>query len=79
LREKFEELKEEYDEEDNEIEVPENLKEKVCAVLDQHDDLRWDDAIHIVLDKTQLDHVRTEKQKTKNKSGDFTDTDEDES
>jgi hypothetical protein len=30
-----------------------------------------------VLDKTQLDHVRAEKQKAKNKSGDFTDTDED--
>ena len=41
-------------------------------------DLRWDDAIQIVLDKTQLDHVRTEKQKAKKKSGDFTDADEDE-
>jgi hypothetical protein len=75
---KFEELKEEFDEEDNEIEVPENLKEKVCEILDQHDDLRWDDAIHIVLDTTQLERVRAEKQKAKNKSGDFTDTDEDE-
>src|SRR5262245_955831 len=61
LREKFEELKKEFDEEDSEIEVPENLKKKVCAVLDQHDDLRWDDAIRVVLDKTQLDHVRAEK------------------
>jgi hypothetical protein len=78
LREKFEELREEFDQEDNEIEVPENLKEKVCEILDQHDDLRWDDAIHIVLDKTQLDRVRAEKQKAKNKSGDFTDTDQDE-
>jgi hypothetical protein len=78
LREKFEELKEKFDEEDNEIEVPENLKEKVCEILDQHADLRWDDAIQIVLDKTQLDQVRAEKQKAKNKSGDFTDTNQDE-
>jgi hypothetical protein len=77
LREKFEELKEEFDEEDNEIEVPENLKEKVCEILDQHDDLRWDDAIHIVLDKAQLDRVRAEKQRSKSKSGDFTDAEDD--
>ncbi len=81
LREKFEEMEEEFEEEeekDAEIEVPQNLKEQVCAVLDDYDDLRWDDAIHLVLDKTQLDHVRGEKQKAKNKSGDFTDADEDE-
>jgi Topoisomerase 6 subunit A/Spo11, Toprim domain len=78
LREKFEELKKEFDAEDNKIEVPENLQEKVRAVLDQHDDLRWDDAVHLVLDKTQLDRVRTEKQRAKNKSGDFTDADDDE-
>ena len=77
LREKFEELKEEFDKETDEIEVPANLKEQVCAVLDEHDDLRWDEGIHIVLDETQLDHVRAEKQKAKNKSGDFTNTDED--
>jgi len=69
---------EEEEEKDTEIEVPRNLKEQVRAVLDEHDDLRWDDAIHIVLDKMQLDHVRGEKQKAKNKSGDFTDTDKDE-
>ena len=54
-----------------------NLKEQVRAVLDEHGDLRWDDAIQIVLDKTQLDRVRAEKQKAKKKSGDFTDADED--
>ena len=32
----------------------------------------------IVLDDTQIDHVRAEKQKAKEKSGDFTDADEDE-
>jgi hypothetical protein len=50
----------------------------LCAILDEHGDLRWDDAVQIVLDKTQLDRVRTEKQKAKKKSGDFTDADENE-
>lgn len=78
LREKFEELKKKFDAEDNEIEIPENLQEKVRAVLDQHDDLRWDDAIRIVLDETQLDHVREKKQEARRKSGDFTDAADDE-
>jgi hypothetical protein len=52
------------------------LKEQVRRVLDKHGDLRWDDAIQIVLDRTQLDRLRAEKQKAKKKSGDFTDADE---
>ena len=78
LREKFEEMEDEFEEEHSEIKVPKNLKEQVRAVLDEHGDLRWDDAIQIVLDETQLDRVRAEKQKAKKKSGDFTDADEDE-
>jgi hypothetical protein len=81
LREKFEEMRKQFKEEeegqDHEIEVPQNLKEQVRGVLDNHGDLRWDDAIQIVLDKTQLEHVREEKQKAKKKSGDFTDADDD--
>ena len=76
LRKKFEQIRDES--KDAEIEPPTNLQEQVRAVLNEHDDLRWDDAVQIVLDKTQLDRVRTEKQKAKKKSGDFTDTDEDE-
>jgi hypothetical protein len=76
LRERFEEIKDEF--EDTEIEVPKDLKKKVRAVLDKHDDLRWDDAIQIVLDETRLNRVRAEKQKAKKKFGDFTDADEDE-
>jgi hypothetical protein len=49
----------------------------VRAVLNKHGDLRWDNAIQIVLDEAQLDRVRTEKQKAKRKSGDFTDADDD--
>jgi hypothetical protein len=53
------------------------LKERVGAILDEHPDLRWDDAVRIAQDATQLDRVRAEKQKAKEKSGDFTDADED--
>jgi hypothetical protein len=76
LREKFEEVEDEFDEANSEIEVPKNLREQVRAVLDEHDDLRWDDAIQIVLNQTQLDRVRAEKEKAKKKSGDFTNIDE---
>jgi Topoisomerase 6 subunit A/Spo11, Toprim domain len=76
LREKFEEMKAGF--KDTEIEVPGGLNEKVRALLDEHSDLRWDDAVQIVLDGTQLDRVREKKQEAKEKSGDFTGTDEDE-
>src|SRR5262249_43601933 len=70
LREKFEEIKDEFEE--TEIDVPENLSEQVRAVLNEHNDLRWDDAVQIVLDETQQDHVREKKDEAKKKSGDFT-------
>jgi hypothetical protein len=75
LRQKFKEVEEQFDKEAAEIEIPENLKEQVGAILEDHSDLRWDDAIQIVLDETQLDHVRAEKLKAKKKSGDFTGSD----
>jgi hypothetical protein len=70
LREKFEDIKDKFEE--TTIEVPEDLSEQVRAILDEHDDLRWDDAVQIVLDETQLDHVREKKHEAKKKSGDFT-------
>ena len=72
LRERFAEMEEEFDEEADEIEIPRGLKKRVRAILAEHDDLRWDDAVRIVLDETQLDRVREEKEKAKKKSGDFT-------
>jgi Topoisomerase 6 subunit A/Spo11, Toprim domain len=75
LRELFEEAEENFKE--KKIVVPKNLSKQVRKILDSHDDLRWDDAIQIVIDETQLDHVREKKQEAKNKSGDFTDADED--
>jgi DNA topoisomerase 6 subunit A-like protein len=76
LRKNFEEMESKFEKNATKIDVPKDLKRQVCAILDEHDDLRWDDAIQIVLDKTQLDAVRAEKQKAKKKSGDFTDADE---
>jgi hypothetical protein len=76
LREAFEEMESEFEE--TEVKVPKTLNKQVRAMLKKHPDLRWDDAIQVVLDDTQLDHVRAEKQKAKKESGDFTDTDEDE-
>jgi hypothetical protein len=78
LREKFEELQEEFEAEEEDIRVPKILKNRVRAILDKHPDLRWDDAIQIVLDKRRLGQVRAEKQKAKRKSGDFTEADENE-
>jgi hypothetical protein len=76
LRKEFEEMESEFEE--SKIKVPKTLNKQVRAVLEKHPDLRWDDAIQIVLDKTQLDAVRAKKQKAKKKSGDFTDADKDE-
>ena len=77
LREKFKEMEEEFDEEAAAIEYPGDLKERVRAILADHDDLRWDDGIRLVLNETRLDRVRAEKQKAKKKSGDFTGAGED--
>jgi hypothetical protein len=73
LREQFEEL--EFEFEASEIKVPKNLKTQVRAILEKYPDLRWDDALKIVLDKTQLDHVRENKRKQRAKAGNFVDDD----
>ena len=77
LRKKFEKMAREFDETAPEVEIPADLQDQVRVVLDEHGDLRWDDAIQIVLDETQLDRVRADKQRAKKKSGDFADADGD--
>ena len=72
LREEFDEVEQQFDEAADEIAVPTGLKKRVRAILSEHDDLRWDDAINIVLDDTTLDRVRADKRRAKKKSGDFT-------
>jgi hypothetical protein len=74
LRKIFEEAQEDHEETD--VAVPTDLKEKICALLKERTHLRWDDAVQIVLDDTQLDRIMDEKKKAKKKSGDFTDDDE---
>jgi ribosomal protein L7/L12 len=73
LREEFEELLASFKE--TKIAVPKNLRKQVQAILRRHADLRWDDALQIVLDPGQLDQVRAEKAEQRAKSGDFTDED----
>ncbi len=74
LRDAFEKLEKEFKE--SKIKVPKSLKNKVRAILKNHPDLRWDDAVQVVLDETQLDHVREKKQRAAAKSGDFTNADD---
>ena len=74
LREKFEEMEEAFDEEAGAIKIPGGLNKRVRAILDKHGDLRWDDAVRLVLDETQLARVRADKEKAKKKFGDFTGT-----
>lgn len=71
LEELFEKAEEEFD--PSKAVIPKDLSKRVRKILDKNNDLRWDDAIQVVLDETVLDEVRAKKQKTKNKSGDFTD------
>jgi hypothetical protein len=61
-----------FDDEDEDKAIPKKLADKVRAVLKKHADLRWDDAVRIVLNDKTLDRVREDKQKAKKKSGDFT-------
>jgi hypothetical protein len=79
LREKFDEMEAAFDDEDEDEDeaVPKRLADKVRAALKKSTDLRWDDDVRVVLDKTTLDRVREDKAKAKKKSGDFTDGDKD--
>jgi hypothetical protein len=74
LREKFEELEEEFEE--TKITVPKNLRKRVRQILKEHDDLRWDDAVQLVLDGDALDDIREKKAEDRRKSGDFSGEDE---
>jgi Topoisomerase 6 subunit A/Spo11, Toprim domain len=78
LCERFEEVEQQFDKETVAAAVPDDLEQRVRAILAEHADLRWDDAIQLVLDARQLSRVRAGKKKAKKKSGDFTsDSDDD--
>ena len=72
LRKRFKEMEQQFDKEADAADIPEGLEQRVRAVLAEHADLRWDEAIQVVLDATQISHVRAEKEKAQKKSGDFT-------
>jgi hypothetical protein len=78
LRDVFKKARGKYEDEENAIDIPKNLRCQVRAVLQKNRDLRWDEALQVVVDETQLDRVRTEKKKARTKAGDFTDNDDEE-
>ena len=77
LRKAVTAVEKDYDAKAKDIAVPKDLQTSVRAILDQHRDLRWDDAVQIVLDKRGIERVRADKQKARKKSGDFTGEGED--
>jgi hypothetical protein len=77
LRKAFVAVEKDYDAKAKDVAVPEDLEMSVSAILDEHRDLRWDDAVRLVLDKRGIKRVRADKAKAKKKSGDFTGEGED--
>jgi thiamine biosynthesis protein ThiC len=57
------------------IKVPKKLRKRVSAILEKQRELRWNDALQLVLDKSLLARVKGNKQKARHKSGDFTEVD----
>jgi len=74
LGEAFEKAQQEF--KASEITVPEDLREQVRKILEQHQGLRWDDAVRSVLGDT-IDDIQEDKEKVKNAAGDFTQSDDD--
>jgi hypothetical protein len=70
LCEVFEKAQEDF--KATEIAVPADLREQVREILEEHQGLRWDDAVRNVLGDT-IDDIRDDKQKVKKAAGDFTD------
>jgi hypothetical protein len=78
LRAKFEEIEDEFEE--TEVAVPKALRRRIAKLLKEHPDLRWDDALQLVLDASDnaLDRVRERRQEARARSGDFTDAGDEE-
>ena len=77
LRKAFAAVEKDYDAKAKDVVVPQGLQGSVRAILDQNRDLRWDDAVQIVLDKRGIKRVRADKRKARKKAGDFTGAGED--
>ena len=65
LRKRFRKMENQFDKEIAAVEIPEDLDQRVRAILAKHAGLRWDDAIQLVLDRTQLSRLRAEKERAK--------------
>ena len=65
LRKRFRKMEKQFDKEIAAVEIPEDLDQRVRAILAKHAGLRWDDTIQLVLDRTQLSRVRAEKERAK--------------
>jgi hypothetical protein len=75
LAKKFKQIEKDFKKEETKVTVPKDLRDQVCNILNEQTNLRWDDAIKIVLGAT-LEEVQAKKQEAKEKSGDFTDSGE---
>jgi hypothetical protein len=65
LRKRFKKMQQQFDKKIAAADIPEDLEQRIRAILAKHADLRWDDAIQLVLDATQLSRVRAEKERAK--------------
>jgi hypothetical protein len=61
LRKRFKKIEQQFDKDAEAVDIPDDLEERVRAILTEHTDLRWDDAIQLALDPKLLSRVRAEK------------------
>jgi len=71
LEEAFKKVKNEMPKVDG-IDVPVDLEEQVRSLLNEHPNLRWDDAVRLCFDETKIDEIEARKAKDKERAGDFT-------
>jgi hypothetical protein len=76
LKKVFEEAAKRFDVSSS-TKVPKDLDKRVRDVFEKHDDLRWDDAVQVVLNKDLLDDLRKAKKEEKAKAGNFIGSEED--
>jgi hypothetical protein len=72
----FEDLQEEMGDGED-VEAPPDLEDLVRHLLDEHPHLRWDDAVHLVLDGGKLEEIEAKKKKSEEEAGDFSGSDDD--
>ena len=65
LQKRFKRMEQQFDNESAATKIPQDLDQRVRAILAKHAGLRWDDANQLVLDRTQLSRLRAEKERAK--------------